>query len=249
MMTDGFPEYALKRADSARKLLTAMTQPIRQVIDEIEAELCVDPKRYPERLIAASRDGRGQIYKHPSPDIQVTFEIDEAAKVIYVWHYFAPTLSPPQTIFVSYSHLDKAWLDTIRRFLTILEQRGLIRFWDDRSLKHGEPWQPQIREILDSSRAALLLVSQNFLTSQFINGVELPRLLHDAREQGKRIYWLQLTPSTVFTSHQEIAEFQSLLENPRISLAELQAKHQVELDKALVTIAEKLLADAQSQAG
>src|SRR5215471_9882865 len=48
----------------------------------------------------------------------------------------------------------------------------------------------------------------------------LPQLLYAAMQEGKRIYWLHLSPSTVFETHPEITTFQSILDDPRKSLLE-----------------------------
>ena len=238
MTAPNFPDYALKYSEPARKTRLALTPQLRQVADDIEAELARDPDKYPERIIPASTDGKSQIYQHPGPELQITFEVDRDKKIVYVFHYFAPNLAPQPTIFVSYSHKDQDWLEKLKTFLTALEQRGLIRFWDDSQLVPGNPWEQQIKDMLDASKAGLLLVSQNFLISQFVTDVELPKLLQSANQAGKQIFWLPLSPSTVFLTHKEITAFQSLLPDPKTSLAELDA---VKQQAALVEITEKLL--------
>jgi hypothetical protein len=125
----------------------------------------------------------------------------------------------------------------LRGFLTVLEQQGTIKFWDDNQLETGELWEKQIKEALESAAAGILLVSQKFLTSKFINEKELPKLLDAAQDQGKKIFWIHLSPSTVFDSHEEITRYQSLLKNPQISLEELDEPAQ---KKALVQISKSL---------
>jgi len=243
MSQASFPEYAIKHEEAARKMRLALPPPLRQAVDEIEGELCANPDRYPDRLSSVSRSGTTWIYRHPAPEIQITFEVDRASKIIYFFHYYAPTLSPQPTVFISYSHQDKEWLDKLRVFLTVLEQQGLIKFWEDGQLIPGEPWEKQIREVLDASKAGLLLVSQHFLISKFVKEVELPKLLEGAAKAGKKIYWLPLSPSTVFSSHKEITAYQSLLEDPKVSLEELDA---VKQKKAFVDVTEKLMQHARA---
>ena len=93
-------------------------------------------------------------------------------------------------------------------------------------------------DVLNGSSAGLLLVSQNFLSSQFVKDVELPKLLNSAKQSGKQIFWLHLSPSTVFLTHKEITEFQSLLPNPQIPLAQLDTVTQ---QAAFVDITGKLM--------
>lgn len=242
MTSASFPEYAIKYGESARKTKLALPQPLRQAADEIEVELCANPDEYPERIIPASQDGKSRIYRHPAPEIQIMFEVDREKKIILIFHYFAPTLSPQQTVFVSYSHQDKLWLEKLRGFLNVLDQQGLIKFWDDSQLVPGVLWETQVKEVLNASKAGLLLVSQNFLTSQFVKDVELPKLLEGATLAGKKIYWLPLSPSTVFLTHKEITAYQSLLANPAISLAELD---DVKQQKAFVEVTKQLMEHAK----
>jgi hypothetical protein len=82
----------------------------------------------------------------------------------------------------------------------------------------GQPWERQIQEVLDAACAGLLLVSQDFLVSNFINHFELPKLLDVAQRSGKRVFWLHLSPSTVFKTHPEITQFQSILDELTIPL-------------------------------
>ncbi len=221
----------------ARKTRRDLPPDLRPVLDDIEAGLTMDPNTYASRLIPVSMDGRTQVYKHPNPQIEITFQVDEKRKVIYFFHYSAPAFRVRETIFISYSHKDRRWLEEIRKFLNVLEQKGVIRFWDDSQIEPGVPWENEIKSVLDTAKAGLLLVSQEFLTSKFIEEIELPTLLADARKKGKRIFWLHLSPSTVFEDRPEITRFQSLMPDPRETLEELSdtacRKALVDVSKAL----------------
>jgi hypothetical protein len=238
-----FPEYAVKYSKAALESRLKLAVELRPILDKIESELAEDPGRYPERIIPASLDGTSKVYMHPNPVIQITFQVDLDRKVLYFFHFSAPQLSVEKTIFISYSHTDEPWLNKFRNFLTVLEQRGVIRFWDDTKLRPGDRWEDQIREALDSARAGLLLVSQEFLASAFITQTELPKLLEDAEKKGKKIFWLHLSPSTVFETHKEITRYQSLLSNPKTSLQEL---NDAEQRRALVDASRRLAEAAGS---
>ncbi len=242
MKQPAFPEYALKTEETARKQRLALPPALRLVVDEIEAELCENPEKHADRLIPASHDGKTRIYQHPEPSIQVTFQVDEAAKVIYIFHYFAPTMNARQPMFISYAHADKEFLTELRLFLSAIEKKGLINFWDDSQLVPGVPWEMQIKDVLDKSEAGLLLVTQNFLASQFVADVELPKLLDVAQQAGKKIYWLHVSPSTVFDTHTEITAYQSLQDNPKIALSELDEPRR---KRALAEITGKLMKQAR----
>jgi hypothetical protein len=86
------------------------------------------------------------------------------------------------------------------------------------------------------------LVSQDFLASKFIKEVELSILLDAAVKEGKHIYWLHLSPSTVFNTHPDITRYQSILEDPMTSLEELD---EVARKRALVQLTKKLKEGAE----
>jgi hypothetical protein len=63
------------------------------------------------------------------------------------------------------------------------------------------------------------LVSREFLTSKFIINYELPRVLADAKREGKKIFRIPVTPSTIFEANEELTVLESLLKirGPRCS--------------------------------
>ena len=95
-------------------------------------------------------------------------------------------------VFISYSHLDHEWLAKLGKILDPDKRNDRIDYWDDRELKPGDLWHADILESIDRARAAILLVSPNFLKSKFIMQVELPRIL-EARAEGLAIFWVPLS--------------------------------------------------------
>lgn len=77
-------------------------------------------------------------------------------------------------VFVSYSHKDKKWLNRLRVHLAPLERDGLLTVWDDTSINPGANWKKAIREALRAARVAVVLVSADFMASEFIARNELP---------------------------------------------------------------------------
>ncbi len=85
-------------------------------------------------------------------------------------------------VFVSYSHKDRALLDKeVVPFLGQLKLGEQIELWDDRLIGVGEDWYAQIADQLDKASVAILLVTQNFLSSGFCLHEEVPVLLQRAR--------------------------------------------------------------------
>jgi TIR domain/NB-ARC domain len=80
-------------------------------------------------------------------------------------------------VFVSYSRKDSVWRDRFLEMLAPMLEREL-EVWSDQREVIGEQWRPQLEEAIARSRAALLLVSPDFLASPFIMEQELPKLLN-----------------------------------------------------------------------
>jgi hypothetical protein len=84
----------------------------------------------------------------------------------------------PVGLFYSYAHKDERLRDELAGHLKILERRGLIQVWHDRKIVAGQDWAAVIEDQLeDQAELVLLLVSKDFLESDYIFGVELKRAM------------------------------------------------------------------------
>jgi hypothetical protein len=100
------------------------------------------------------------------------------------------------TVFISYSHKDEAWKDRLVTHLRVLEKQGQLDLWDDRRIGAGEDWRAEIEAAMTRASVAVLLVSADFLTSDFILGQEVPRLLRRRDEEGLRVFPVIVRPCT-----------------------------------------------------
>lgn len=111
-------------------------------------------------------------------------------------------------VFVSYSHADAKWLANMRSHLKLLERHAGIEQWDDTKIKPGTHWREEIQSALERAKVAVLLVSADFLTSDFIVTNELPPLLQAAQEHGTLILALIVRPCRFEKT--ELARFQAV---------------------------------------
>jgi hypothetical protein len=132
---------------------------------------------------------------------------------------------PPRTrVFISYCHRDREWLDRLSPHLRPLVGDGEIDVWDDTRLDPGDLWKSRIAAALKSAGVAVLLVTANFLASDFIQTKELPRLLDAAAAEGCRIIPVIVKPSLFL--HTELAGFQSA--NPATRPLSAMSEHEQE---------------------
>lgn len=77
-------------------------------------------------------------------------------------------------LFYSYSHKDKQLCDLLETHLKALQRSGLIRSWYDRKINPGTEWSEQIQQAMERAGIILLLVSPDFMESDYCYEIELP---------------------------------------------------------------------------
>ena len=112
-------------------------------------------------------------------------------------------------VFVSYGHADARWLKRLQVHFSPREREGGFTSWDDTLIKPGQRWREEIKRALDKARAAVLLVSADFLASEFITQHELPPLLTAAEPDGAVILPVILS-RCAFDEIEGLAEFQAV---------------------------------------
>ncbi|MBV9210669.1 MAG: toll/interleukin-1 receptor domain-containing protein, partial [Acidobacteria bacterium] len=87
-------------------------------------------------------------------------------------------------VFYSYAHEDEKLRDELVKHLAILKRRGIIADWYDRDINAGTEWEEEIKNHLNSASVILLLISPDFMNSDYCNDVEVERAMerHDAGE-------------------------------------------------------------------
>jgi formylglycine-generating enzyme required for sulfatase activity len=139
-------------------------------------------------------------------------------------------------LFISYSHRDLKWLEQLRTHLKPLERNYNLERWDDSHIKPGDKWLVEIEQALARAAVALLLVSPDFVASDFIDRKEMPSLLDAAQNQGLAILWVPLRPISLKLFPQ-IEQYQAVF-SPDRTLADMT---DVEQDRTLATISETIL--------
>lgn len=112
-------------------------------------------------------------------------------------------------VFISYSHRDKEALERLQVHLKPEMREGNVDVWDDTRIEPGQRWREEIDEALTRAKIAVLLISADFLASDFIANNELPPLLAAAERDGLVI--LQVILSTCgINDHIELSAYQAV---------------------------------------
>jgi TIR domain len=113
-------------------------------------------------------------------------------------------------VFISYSHRDKGLRGELEKHLANLKRQQLITSWYDGDIIPGAEWQQEIIHHLNSAQLILLLVSADFMDSDFCYSIEMEQAIarHDADQarvipillrptdwKGARFEKLQVLPS------------------------------------------------------
>ncbi|WP_395738038.1 toll/interleukin-1 receptor domain-containing protein [Prosthecobacter sp.] len=87
-------------------------------------------------------------------------------------------------VFICYSEKDDACRKRVVVALKPKELKQQAVIWSDKSIEAGQKWPEEIHEALAVARIAILLVSPDFLASDFIHSRELPEILSAAEHRG-----------------------------------------------------------------
>ncbi len=112
-------------------------------------------------------------------------------------------------VFISYSHRDQKWFERLRVHLNPLVRNSTIDLWDDTRIQAGDTWHPEIVRALGQARIAILLISADFLASDYIATHELPQLLEAARDDGAVILSV-IVSASAFLRIPQLSQFQAV---------------------------------------
>lgn len=87
-------------------------------------------------------------------------------------------------VFFSYSHKDEPYRESLETHLSILKRKNLISEWHDRKIIPGQDWSARIDEELRKSDLIILLVSSDFIASDYCyeNEMRTAIELHETKQ-------------------------------------------------------------------
>ncbi len=114
------------------------------------------------------------------------------------------------SVFISYSHKDEALRNELETHLKILQRQDSIDVWQDRKIEAGDDWKTSIDDHLERAHIILLLISADFLASDYCYELEARRALERSQKGTARVIPVILRPC-----NWQIAEFATLQALPR----------------------------------
>src|SRR5215203_5275293 len=112
--------------------------------------------------------------------------------------------------FCSYSHRDEEYLNDLRIWLRGLERQGLIQWWHDREIPPGWEWEEAIDRNLRTAEVILLLVTPDFMGSDYVHENEIAKAV-ERHERGEA----RVIPIVVRPADWEWASFGKLQALPK----------------------------------
>ena len=124
-----------------------------------------------------------------------------------------------ENVFISYSHQDKKFLDDLQTHLKPYLRTGAITAWSDKQIEPSSKWLDKIKAALANTSVAVMLVSSDFLASDFIHEHELGPLLKEAEAGGVKILWVLIRDC----SYQEtpLRDYQAVVSPPDKAFAKM----------------------------
>lgn len=100
----------------------------------------------------------------------------------------------PVTIFYSYAHEDERYRKKLENHLSPMRQQGMIAEFHDRKIVPGTDWAKAIDESIGAAAVILLLISPDFIASDYRYGIEMQRALERHRAGAARVIPILLRP-------------------------------------------------------
>lgn len=105
-----------------------------------------------------------------------------------------PTRGEPIKVFYSYAHRDEELRRELSAALAVPRRNGVIQDWSDRNIVPGTEWKDEIDDRLRSAELILLLISSDFIQSEYCWGIELQVAMARHQSGKARVVPILLRP-------------------------------------------------------
>ncbi len=102
----------------------------------------------------------------------------------------------PLEIFCCYARKDQSLLKELKIHLSPLQRRGLITIWSDIDINAGAEWEEEIKKHLNTAQIILLLISPDFMASEYCYSTEMQRALKRHEQKEAHVIPILLRPTS-----------------------------------------------------
>src|SRR5258708_19479216 len=78
-------------------------------------------------------------------------------------------------VLLCYAHKDEHLLKKLKIQLKPIQREGLVKIWHDRDISAGKDWEQEIDKHLNTAQIILLLISPDFIDSEYCYIIEMNR--------------------------------------------------------------------------
>lgn len=100
----------------------------------------------------------------------------------------------PVEIFCCYARKDQPLLNELKSHLSPLQRQGLVTLWADTDINAGSEWEREIKRHLNTAQIILLLVSPDFMASDYCYSKEMKLALERHQRGDARVIPIILRP-------------------------------------------------------
>lgn len=183
-------------AGARRRLLAIIRYDLDRINSEFKDRLDVRPKvplaKFPEfavdykKLVAFEKRGIAEFAELVGQEV-ISVGVNELLNGVDLATQrkeSSDVSAKQKSLFFSYSHVDEWLRDELETHLKLLQRQGMISTWHDRKILPGSEWNHEIDHCLESATIILLLISADFIASQYCWGKEVKRAL-ERHESGE----------------------------------------------------------------
>ncbi|MEI7728057.1 MAG: COR domain-containing protein [Verrucomicrobiota bacterium] len=184
-------------SESRRRLLAVIRMDFERIhagIPRLEVKTKVPLPKHPEvvidydKLVSFERRGIKDFPEVVGDDVIIVSVVEllsgvDLPNVRKTTKTKEETMKAPK-LFYSYSHKDETLRDKLETHLKLLKREGKISDWHDRRITAGTEWAKQIDDHLNQADIILLLVSADFIASDYCYDLEMKRAMerHEKKE-------------------------------------------------------------------
>jgi len=137
-------------------------------------------------------------------------------------------------VFIGYCHEDARYFNQLLKHLTYYERNNKLEIWSDKKNAAGAQWHQEIKQAIETTRIAILLISPGFMASDFIAEKQLPPLLNAAKKDGMMVVPVIVRPFNLDDT--ELGNFQPMNGSPDMPVAKMKSVQRDDLWVRLIKI-------------